>query len=100
MVDVGDHGCHNDAGVLAQSTFSQALDSNSLSLSPLKPLPGTAQPAMPFVIVGNEAFPFKQNMLRPFPGRNLPETQAVFNYRLSRARCIIENSFSILAARW
>ena len=64
MVDVGDHGRHNDAGVLAQSTFGQALDSNSLSLPPLKPLPGTAQPAMPFVIVGDdEAFPLKQNMM-------------------------------------
>jgi len=120
LIDVGDLGRHSDGGVLAHSSFGIALENDSLSFPAPRPLPGTAHPKLPFVIVGDEAFPLRTNMLRPYPGRNLSgmysselaisvdiiwaaaiaEEKAVFNYRLSRARRIIENSFGILAARY
>ena len=100
LIDIGDSGRHSDGGVLSSSEFGIALEDGKLSFPPDCLLPGTSQFRLPYVIVGDEAFPLRTNMLRPYPGRYLPESQAIFNYRLSRARRTIENSFGILAARW
>ena len=71
-MDVGNFGRHSDGGVLSHSEFGKALESNSLLFPEPQPLPSTTQPKLPYVIVGDEAFPLRTNMLQLYPGRNLP----------------------------
>ncbi|KAK7169742.1 hypothetical protein R3I94_000091 [Phoxinus phoxinus] len=40
------------------------------------------------------------SFLDPFPARTLPPERRVFNYRLSRARLVVENAFGILSSQW
>lgn len=56
--------------------------------------------ALPYVIVGDEAFPLKTYLMRPYSGRNLPEDKRIFNYRLSRARRVSENAFGMICQKF
>ena len=51
-------------------------------------------------MVADEAFPLKPYIMKPYARRGLSTEQRVFNYRLSRARRVVENAFGILSNRW
>ena len=99
LLDIGNFGRHCDGGVLANSAFGQAMEQGSLSLPSPEPLAGQQSP-VPYFFVGDSAFPLKTYILRPYPGKFLPECKQVFNYRLSRACRVIENTFGIMATKF
>ncbi|PIK47147.1 putative nuclease HARBI1 [Apostichopus japonicus] len=101
VIDVGAFGSCSDGGIFARSQIGRQMDSNELNIPPYQQLPGAPEIGkLPFVAVGDEAFPLKINFMRPYPGQHLCEGKRIYNYRLSRARRVVENAFGILAARW
>ena len=93
LVDIGQYGCNNDSGILAQSKISSAFENNTLNLPESEVLPGTHLD-IPYFLVGDEIFPLKPWLLRPYPGWLLQLLEMIYNYRHSRARRVIES------ARW
>jgi hypothetical protein len=55
---------------------------------------------MNFVFIADEVFALTENILKPFPHKDLTQEKQIFNYRLSRARQCVENAFGVLVAHF
>ncbi|CAN7974782.1 unnamed protein product [Ixodes persulcatus] len=98
-VDVGRCGGESDGGVFRRCDLSGALESQQLGVPEPAMLPGGN--VTPSVILGDEAFPLKPYLMRPYPKRFITsDAERIYNYRLSRGRRVIENAFGILTSRW
>ncbi|XP_054588663.2 uncharacterized protein [Nothobranchius furzeri] len=95
----GTQGRASDAGVFAHSDLREAMNTGTLNVPPDATLLGTDS-TMPYVLIGDEAYPLRPDLMKPYPSRNLNHDQRIFNYRLSRARHVVENAFGILANRF
>ena len=98
LTDVGDTGRNSDGGVFANSAIGDALQQNLLNIPLPESISGTTA-MFPYVLIGDEAFPLKDYLMKPYPREVLTLKERIVNYRLSRGRRIIENCFGILAAR-
>lgn len=99
-IDVGAYGSEGDASVFFKTDFGQSIIQNTIDL------PNDTEimsKKMPFVFIGDDAFPLGERVIKPFtPPRNgsLTEGEKIFNYRLSRARRCVENAFGVLASKF
>ena len=99
-VDIGAPGRRSDGGVFRESRIGRRFERGLLNVPPPSAVDekGTI---LPYVLVGDEAFPLSPFLMRPYPSSGvLNRRKKMFNYRLSRARRLIESAFSILGARW
>ncbi|XP_055918180.1 uncharacterized protein LOC129950311 [Eupeodes corollae] len=98
-IEVGINGRASDSGVFGQSQLKYNYDEGLLNLPEPEKLP-LSDDVLPYVIVGDDAFPLLENLMKPYSRHHLTKQERIFNYRLSRARRIVENAFGILANRF
>lgn len=100
FVEIGGCGRRSDGGIFQDSAMGKAFEAKRMNLPPPRPIEPDG-PKMPYVIVADEAFRLCDYMMRPYPGRGgLTEEKRIFNYRLSRARRIVENVFGIITQKF
>lgn len=87
-IDIGAQERHSDDGVFDHCSLKHMIEQNKLHIPEN------------FVFVGDESFPLKSYLMRPYPGRELNTHCKIFNYRMSRARRTVENAFGILVSQF
>ena len=99
-IDVSGKGSSSDAHIYNEMEFKEGLQNNDIAGFPEPdPPPGDAQD-VPYFLVGDDAFGLRAYMMKPYANRDMTREQRIFNYRLSRARRVVENTFGILANRF
>ncbi|KAB0805420.1 hypothetical protein PPYR_02390 [Photinus pyralis] len=76
MIDVGSKGRFSDGGIFSSSFIGRRLR-QGINLPEDEPLYASGS-AMPYVVVGDEAFPLLKHLMRPYPGRNLAIEEGIF----------------------
>lgn len=95
-VDVGKNGRMSDAGVIDCTGFQQSLKCGKLQI----PNNDETVNNLNFVFLGDEGFALHEHILKPYSQRELSHEKRVFNYRLSRARNCVENTFGLISSRF
>ena len=97
--DVGCNGRISDGGVFGGCSLDEAMQKKTANIPQPQPAPGDERP-ISYFMVADEAFPLRETILKPYPHRSLEVEKRIYNYRLSRARRVVENAFGILANRF
>lgn len=93
-VDIGSYGSSSDSYVFERSNFGKKLNQGKLNIPPNQPLPndGTGVP-IPFIFVADEAYVLTDHIQCPYERWNLTRENFFYNYRLTRARRMVECAF-------
>lgn len=96
-VEVGSYGKEKDSGIFTKSDMGKLVYSVHFFL-PDEECSGLGK-IMPYVIIGDEAFRLHKHIMKSFTravARGNKE-KTIFNYRLSRARRVTENTFGLFS---
>ena len=80
LVDIGDYGCNNDSSILTNSEMRKLFRRGKMNLPDAECLDNDMTQHLPFFLVGEGAFPLKEWLQWPYPGKGIPEDKVIFNY--------------------
>ena len=90
-------GNSHDAIIFQLAKIFKQLSENNFIPEVCKDQEGTKIYPM---ILGDSAFPFSTWLMKPYSTAVLTPQQGYFNYRLGRARMVVECAFGQLKGRW
>ena len=93
-VNVGASGSSSDAQIFNPSKLKRRIENGTLGLPPPEPC-GPGGPNVHYLL-GDDAFDLMPWLVKPYSRRQLTREERVANYRISRGRRVVENSFGIL----
>ena len=97
FANIGAQGRMHDSGIFNTTELNRRLQTGE-NVPTREPLPGR-NVSVPYVLIADDAFALSKYLLKPFPGNHEKGSlERVFNYRLYRARRIVENAFGILSS--
>ena len=78
-VIVGSYGSSSDGQIFNNSVLRPMLEEGTLGLPPPSPLPHDDRDT-PYFLIGDDAFPLKPWMMKPYSRRHLDHDERIFNY--------------------
>ena len=94
---VGCPGSNHDSIIFRSTSLYSKLMENYILPTFTKLIEGVK---VPFMILADSAFPHFPWIQKPYTNAVLSEKQRYFNYRLSRARMVVESAYGMLKSRW
>lgn len=80
-IDVGAAGSEGDAGVWQTTPLRDAILKSKAGLPGQVKVASAPDLLLPPVLVGDDAFPIGNNLMKPYGGATLTQEQRIFNYR-------------------
>ena len=86
-VNAGASGSSSDAQIFNRSKLKRRIENGTL---------GLGGPNLHYFLLGDDTFALMPWLVKPYSRRQLTREERIANYRISRGRRVVENSFGIL----